>query len=124
MDSGPTVSRRRFMEGSARAALGAAGGLSLWGTSRSWAGANDRVRVAVVGIHGHGFGSHIRNYPFLPNVEEGHYSCALIHLANTSYRLGRSLNFDPQRQRYRDDDEANRMLSRDYRAPFIVPRQV
>lgn len=69
MESKSVVSRRSFMQQSARVSLGAAAGLSLWGTSRSWAGANDRVRVAVVGIHGHGFGSHIRNYPFLPNVE-------------------------------------------------------
>jgi len=55
------------------------------------------------------------------NVEEGHYSCALVHLANTSYRLGRSLNFDPQKQRYIADDEANEMLTRDYRKPFVVP---
>lgn len=167
--------------------------------------------MAVVGIHGHGFASHIRNYPFLPdvevaalcdvdenmfperlkwfednnignifygsegymtifggrwqtflgqkrepgpsgqekgstdrthyqnfidairandpsllrgNVEEGHYSCALIHLANASYRLGRTLTFDPQRQECVKDNEANRMLTREYRTPFVVPKQV
>jgi predicted dehydrogenase len=58
------------------------------------------------------------------NVQEGHYSCSLIHLANTSYRLGRSLDFDPTRQRYVSDAEANGMLSRDYRAPFVVPKVV
>jgi predicted dehydrogenase len=58
------------------------------------------------------------------NVEEGHYSCALIHLANASYRLGRTLNFDPQRQECVKDNEANRMLTREYRAPFVVPKQV
>ena len=58
------------------------------------------------------------------NAEEGHYSCALVHLANTSYRLGRSLNFDPQTQRYIGDDEANKMLTRDYRSPFVVPEKV
>jgi hypothetical protein len=57
-------------------------------------------------------------------VEDGHHSCSLIHMANTSYRLGRSLCFDPERQRYVNDDEANRMLSRDYRSPFVVPEQV
>jgi len=57
------------------------------------------------------------------NVEQGHYSCALVYLANTSYRLGRSLNFDPQKQRYVDDD-ANRMLTRNYREPFVVPEEV
>jgi len=45
------------------------------------------------------------------NVEQGHYSCSLIHLANTSYRLGRSLDFDPRTQRYVNDDEANKMLT-------------
>jgi predicted dehydrogenase len=58
------------------------------------------------------------------NVQDGHHSCSLIHLANTSYRLGRSLDFDPTRQRCVDDAEANAMLSRDYRAPFVVPKVV
>ena len=57
-------------------------------------------------------------------VEDGHYSCSLIHMANTSYRLGRSLNFDPKQQRYVNDDEANRMLTREYRRPFVVPENV
>jgi len=58
------------------------------------------------------------------NVEQGHYSCSLIHMANTSCRLGRSLDFDPKTQRYVDDDEANRMLTRKYRSPFVVPQRV
>jgi len=69
MSARPGASRRDFMRRSAKAAVGAAAGLSLWGTSRAWAGANHRVRVAVVGLNGHGFGSHIRNYPLLPGVE-------------------------------------------------------
>jgi predicted dehydrogenase len=44
------------------------GGALLWGTHRAWAAANDRVRVAVVGIHGMGQ-SHIQSYQALPNVE-------------------------------------------------------
>lgn len=58
------------------------------------------------------------------NVQDGHYSCALIHLANTSYRLGRTLNFDPEKEKYIDDDEANKMLTRKYREPFVVPKKV
>jgi predicted dehydrogenase len=58
------------------------------------------------------------------NVQEGHHGCALVHLANTSYRLGRSLNFDPRTQKYIGDDEANRMLTRNYRKPFVVPQNV
>ena len=58
------------------------------------------------------------------NVEEGHFNCTLVHLANTSYRLGRSLDFDPEKQAYIKDDEANSMLTRSYREPFIVPEEV
>jgi len=58
------------------------------------------------------------------DVEQGHMSSVLCHLANTAYRLGRTLRFDPERERYVDDDEANNMLSRDYRSPFIVPETV
>lgn len=32
-------------------------------------------------------------------VEEGHISCTLLHLGNASYRLGRTLNFDPVKDR-------------------------
>lgn len=103
------------------------------------------------------------------DAEEGHYSSALCHLANISYRLGqpakfsaqtkaigenkvvhetfaaleenlgpgvglkldeltyqlgRTLSFDPQTERFTDDDEANRMLTREYRPPFVVPEKV
>jgi predicted dehydrogenase len=57
-------------------------------------------------------------------IEEGVISCALIHLANTSYRLGRTLNFDPVKQEVIGDEEANRMLRGTYRAPYVVPEEV
>ncbi len=56
------------------------------------------------------------------DIGEGHYTAALVHLANISYRLGRSLNFDPRQERFVGDDEANRMLRREYRPPFTVPQ--
>jgi len=57
-------------------------------------------------------------------IEEGHLSSALCHLANISYRLGRSLQFDPDHERFVNDDEANAMLRRQYREPFVVPEKV
>ncbi|MCZ2075379.1 MAG: Gfo/Idh/MocA family oxidoreductase [Bryobacteraceae bacterium] len=57
-------------------------------------------------------------------IEEGATSTVLIHLANISYRLGRTLEFDPTIMACRNDAEANRMMSRQYRAPFVVPKQV
>jgi predicted dehydrogenase len=58
------------------------------------------------------------------DIKEGFYSCALIHLGNISYRLGRTLNFDPSRMKFINDPEADAMLTRQYRLPFVVPDKV
>ena len=57
-------------------------------------------------------------------IEEAHISCTLIHLANASYRLGRTLRFDPRSEQVVGDEEANRLLHGTYRAPFVVPEEV
>jgi hypothetical protein len=57
-------------------------------------------------------------------VEEGALSCNLMHLANISYRLGRTLHWDAKTLTVIDDAEANKMLTREYRAPFVVPKKV
>jgi len=60
-------------------------------------------------------------------IEEGHISCALVHLANASYRLGRTLNFNPETQQVIGDPEADMLLrdaDRGYRAPFVVPERI
>src|SRR5690606_1463008 len=44
------------------------------------------------------------------DIREGFYSCALIHLANISYRLGRSVEFDPVKMEFPGDTEANALL--------------
>jgi hypothetical protein len=57
-------------------------------------------------------------------MEEGAPSVTLIHLANISYRLGRTLHFDPATLTCEGDAEANAMFTRQYRAPFVVPEKV
>jgi predicted dehydrogenase len=101
-------------------------------------------------------------------AEVGHYSAALCHLANISYRLGqpvpfnkkaqrlgdnkqvvesyekikanvravvgdlseitymlgRTLELDPKQETFRGDKQANAMLTRKYRKPFVVPEKV
>ncbi len=57
-------------------------------------------------------------------VETAHTASALAHLGNISYRLGRQLDFDPKTETFPGDDEANKSLTREYRAPFIVPEVV
>ncbi len=54
-------------------------------------------------------------------IEEGAISTTLVHLANISYRLGRSIRFDAASYSCPGDEEATRMFTRQYRAPFTVP---
>ena len=57
-------------------------------------------------------------------VETAHTSSGLAHLGNIAYRLNRKLNFDPKTERFLGDSEADGMLTRHYRAPFVVPENV
>ena len=50
------------------------------------------------------------------DVEQGHLSMAICHLAKISNHLKRSVRFDPKTERFVNDDEANRLLKREYRA--------
>ena len=47
-----------------------------------------------------------------------------MHLANISYRVGRTLHWDAKTMTCIGDPEANKMLTRAYRAPFVVPQNV
>jgi len=100
------------------------------------------------------------------DIEEGHLSAALCHLANCSYRMGEKgtlnkadpfpgieaakesyermkqhlekngvkadapvtvgklLNFDPKTEKFTGNEAANKLLTREYRKPFVVPEQV
>ena len=58
------------------------------------------------------------------DIETGYLSTALCHLGNIAYRLRRSLKFDPSSQRFPDDAEANALLGRTWRPPFVVPDKV
>ena len=58
------------------------------------------------------------------DIEEGHLSSTLPHLANIAYRVKRPLRFDPKTETFPGDAEANRLLTREYRAPFRIPDRV
>jgi len=58
----------------------------------------------------------------IADIEEGHLSSLLPHLANISYRTGRRLEFDPKKEEFPGDDEANSYLSREYRKGFELPK--
>lgn len=86
------------------------------------------------GEKGSGIGNHYENFIKAirandqqlaqADIRQGFYTCALIHLGNISYRLGRSLKFDPEKMKFIDDPEADNMLTKQYREPFVVPDNV
>ncbi|HEX3682700.1 MAG TPA: Gfo/Idh/MocA family oxidoreductase [Bryobacteraceae bacterium] len=57
-------------------------------------------------------------------IREGYLSSTLVHLANASYRLGRTINFDPETESVVGDSEAAELLKGTYRSPYVVPENV
>jgi predicted dehydrogenase len=57
-------------------------------------------------------------------IEETHLSTALCHLGNIAYRMGRELRFDPKAVRFIDAPDADKLLTREFRKPYVVPDQV
>lgn len=59
-------------------------------------------------------------------VQTGALASSLAHLGNISYRLGKQLEFDAVAERFigSDIDDANNMLTREYRAPYLMPEIV
>jgi predicted dehydrogenase len=55
------------------------------------------------------------------DIEEGYISTATCILGNLSLQLGRTLAWDPKTSRVIGDAEANRLLTRPYRAPWKHP---
>ncbi|MFH1740565.1 MAG: gfo/Idh/MocA family oxidoreductase, partial [bacterium] len=56
--------------------------------------------------------------PPICNEEIGHRSITVCHLANICMRLGRKVQWDPEKEEFVNDKEANTFLSRPYRAPW------
>ena len=88
----------------------------------------------VKGPSGHGGGDHFANFVkavrardhklLNADIAEGHLSSAYCHLGNIAYRLGRKLHINPSTETFVNDSEADAMLTREYRAPFVVPARV
>ncbi len=63
---------------------------------------------------------HSRNYKDLHDeIGNAYLSAALCHLANISYRVGRKLTLTPG-PKFQSDAEADKLLTRDYRKPYVV----
>ena len=58
------------------------------------------------------------------DVAVGVRAAAFAHLANISYRVKRTLRVARSTGRFVNDDEANALLTRNYRPPYVVPEEV
>jgi hypothetical protein len=56
----------------------------------------------------------------ISEVVSQHCSAAVCHLGNISIRLRRKLRWDPQREQFIGDEEANGWLSRPQRKPYQI----
>jgi predicted dehydrogenase len=56
------------------------------------------------------------------DVEVGHHSAALCHMANIAMRVGRRLRFDAKTERFINDDQANTYLTKQYRKGYELPK--
>lgn len=58
------------------------------------------------------------------DVEIGHRSTTLCHLGNIARWVGRPLKWDPVKEQFIGDEEANSYLDRPRRKPYVLPEQV
>lgn len=105
-----------------------------WVGNRGWIGrleaSTDEILNSVIGpdeirLYTNPAGEHrdfldcvkSRKDPYFP-VDIGHRVSAVCHLANIAIKLGRKLRWDPEKEHFPDDAEANGMLSRPMRNPW------
>jgi predicted dehydrogenase len=58
------------------------------------------------------------------DILEGHRSTVLPHLGNIAYRVGETLEFNGEVEKFIDNQEANMLLTRKYRLPYVIPEVV
>lgn len=77
------------------------------------------IRLPVSTEHHRNFIDAIRSGqdPVAP-VEAGHRSASVCHLGNICMQLGRDLKWDPEKEEFPGDEQANRLLSRPMRGPW------
>jgi predicted dehydrogenase len=108
-------------------------GMMIFGKHAGWQlyGPRNKLIEEVKGkldlsLHHQNFFDGIRNdKQQAADAEAGHLSAALAHLANIVTRLGRTLKFDPAKEQFIGDDEANKLVRRTYReGHWAVPKGV
>ncbi len=97
---------------------GSDGGESGTGMARGAGGTDGHFANFIEAVRKHD--KTILNGP----VETAHLASGLAHLGNIAYRLERVLTFNPSAETFVNDPEADEMLTRNYRADYVVPDRV
>ena len=58
------------------------------------------------------------------DIEQGYYSTVLPLLANISLRTGKQLTFDGTKEKFVKNKKADKLLTRKYRKPYVVSKEV
>ena len=58
------------------------------------------------------------------DIEQGHKSTSMMLIGNIAYRTGRKLTFDGENEKFVNDKEADAYLTRDYREPWVLPKEI
>lgn len=101
--------------------------------SQALAASDPKIIASVIGpdeIHLYESKDHHGNWlecvrtrkPPIAPIEVGHRSCSACLLHHLAMKLKRKLYWDPMRERFRNDDEANGLLSRAQRWPYVIDK--
>ncbi len=99
--------------------------------AQALAASDPRIITSTIGpdeVHLYESSDHHRNWldcirsrrPPIAPVEVAHRSCSACLLHHIAMKTRRTLHWDPIRERFRNDDEANAMLSRPQRWPYVI----
>ncbi len=105
---------------------------TIWVTRGAYSSTPESLwesKIADNEVHLYKSDNHYRNFidcvlsrqPAIAPCEVAHRSITLAHLGNIAMQLQRDLKWDPAKEQIVGDAEANRMLRREYRAPWVLP---
>jgi predicted dehydrogenase len=70
------------------------------------------------------FGDDKAAYEAFESMKDHLVHAAKLKVEDATYRLGRQLTFDAKSEQFVGDPEANQLLTRPYRRPYVVPEEV
>ncbi|MGH9883214.1 MAG: gfo/Idh/MocA family oxidoreductase, partial [Pyrinomonadaceae bacterium] len=100
--------------------------------SKALAASDPKIMTSVIGpreLHLYESKEHHRNWldcvktrqPPIALIEVAHRSCSACLIHHIAMKLKRKVRWDPIKERFKNDDEANSMLSRAQRWPYVIP---